>query len=332
MDNTGVPAEPPRSDPPSPPPGPFAPGAPAASPGFTPGFPPPAFPPAGYPPSGYPPPGYPPPPGFPPPGFPPPAHGTPYGPPPAPSWGPPPPPRKTGRWVIPVVIVSVLVVFGCLSAVGASVMRQSDRVAATSGRDLLPELDPSAPEDSATPGAEELESEPTGPKASSYPVREHDDLNRVCDKWYYPQSPKFAGKAPHQIAVGVVDRKDFPSRIVRSSVDVPYSLNEKSWRAWMPSDAAKTQLMVCVDLKTTGKQVKKCTYEDPKDEQIPLVRATYQVRLYEVATGRKLLDKQVTGNDDKCPGMILLGSDRTIYTGVDDRDLYEMFRGYVMKN
>jgi hypothetical protein len=234
--------------------------------------------------------------------------------------------------VIPVVIASVLAIFGCLSAVGVAAMRQSDRVAAESpNRDLFPEIDPSAPEIGETPDPE-VESEPAGPKASSYPVREHDDLNRVCDEWYYPQSPKFAGKGPHQIAVGVVDRKDFPSRIVKSSVDVPYSLNEKSWRAWMPSDAAKTQLMVCVDLLTTGKQVKKCTYEDPKDEQIPLIRATYQVRLFEVSTGRKLVDKKVAGNDTECPSMILLGSDRTIYTGVDDRDLYEMFRGYVMKN
>jgi hypothetical protein len=229
--------------------------------------------------------------------------------------------------------VSVLAVFGCLSAIGVTVMRQADRAAAElPSRELLPDPDSLGPDATTTPEPEELESEPAGPKASSYPVREHDDLSRVCDEWYYPQSPKFAGKGPHQIAVGVIDRKDFPSRIVKSSVDVPYSLNEKAWRAWMPSDAAKTQLMVCVDLLTTGKQVRKCTFEDPKDEQIPMIRATYQVRLFEVSTGRKLVDKKVTGNDDKCPSMVLMGSDRTIYTAVDDRDLYEMFRGHVMKN
>ncbi|MET0418643.1 MAG: hypothetical protein ABW022_21725 [Actinoplanes sp.] len=331
MDNTGTPADPPPpSDPPSGPPS----WEPPTDPPQT-AFPPQAAypPPLAYPPPAYPPPGYPPPA----------AHGAapqwgppapPYGPPTAPPWGPPPPPpRKNSRWVIPVVIVSVLALFGCLSAIGASVMRQSDRVAADlPSRELLPDVDPSAPDATGTPDAEETESEPAGPKASSYPVREHNDLNRVCDEWYYPQSPKFAGKAPHQIAVGVVDRKDFPSRIVRSSVSVPYSVNEKAWRAWMPTDAAKTQLMVCVDLVSTGKQVKKCTYEDPKDEKIPLIRGTYQVRLFEVATGRKLVDKRVTGNDEQCPSMILLGSDRTIYTGVDDRDLYEMFRSYVMKN
>jgi hypothetical protein len=228
--------------------------------------------------------------------------------------------------------VSVLAVFGCLSAIGVTVMRQADRAAAeTPSRELPPDLFGSEATRTPEP-TEEVESEPAGPKASTYPVREHDDLNRVCDEWYYPQSPKFAGKGPHQIAVGVVDRKDFPSRIVKSSVDVPYSLNEKAWRAWMPSDAAKTQLMVCVDLLTTGKQVRKCTFEDPKDEQIPMIRATYQVRLFEVSTGRKLVDKKMTGSDDNCPSMVLLGSDRTIYTAVDDRDLYEMFRSYVMKN
>ncbi len=353
MNNTGVPADPPAgSDQPSTPPGPPAPAA-GAQPAFG---PPPAapWPPQAYPGAGQPFPGQPFP-GHPFPGQPFPAQpfpGQPFTgqpgqpvpgqdwgppPPPPPQWGPPPvppaAPRRTARWVVPVVVVCVLAVFGCLFAVGASVMRASERASAQSEdrlNELFPELDPSgsatAPEDPL-----ESETEPAGPRASTYPVREHDDLNRVCDGYYYPQSPKFAGRAPHQIAVGVIDRKDLPSRIVMSSVDVPYSLDEKAWRAWMPTDAAKTQLMVCVDLVSTGKQVRKCTYRDPDTEQIPLVRATYQVRLHEVATGRKLVDKKVAGNDDECPSMILLGSDRKIYTNVADRDLYEMFRSYVMK-
>jgi hypothetical protein len=254
----------------------------------------------------------------------------PYVAPPPPNWGPPPPPpRRVARWLIPVIIVCSLLGLCCLGAIGRAALKAGDRAAATSERnarelsDLFPATPPATPEDTGT--------EPAGPEASTYPVREDKDLERVCDNVYYPQSPKYAGAAPHQISIGVVDSKDFPSRLFRSYMDVPYSLPEKVRNAWRPKDLGKTQLMACVDLVSTGAQVKKCTFDDPKPEQIVMKRGTYRLRLYEVATGRKLLEKQLAGSDKNCPTMVLLGSDRTLRTAVADRDLYELLRSYVMK-
>jgi hypothetical protein len=184
-------------------------------------------------------------------------------------------------------------------------------------------LDPTDP-------APQASAAPTGRRASTYPVREDDDLARVCDGWYYPQSPKFAGKAPHQISVGVVDGVVLPSRHMLSSVSVP-DLDESIWRAWMPENPARSQLVACVDLVRSAEKLKRCTYDDPSPETADLKKAFYRLRLYETATGRKLLDKQVTGEDEKCPSIVFLVGGESLYSEVSDRQLYEAFRSYVMK-
>jgi hypothetical protein len=161
-------------------------------------------------------------------------------------------------------------------------------------------------------------------------VRNDDDLARVCDGWYYPQSPKFAGKGPHQIAMGVVDSVLLPSRHIRAAVTVP-DLRESIWRAWIPEKAAKTQLVACVDLTRSGSRLKSCKYDDPKPETIGMTQAFYRLRLYEAATGRKLLDRPVTGEDEKCPSAVFLAQGEGLYSEVDDRQLYELLKGFVMK-
>jgi hypothetical protein len=168
-----------------------------------------------------------------------------------------------------------------------------------------------------------------GPRAANTAVREDDDLAKVCDGWYFPKSPKFGGKAPHQISVGVVDSTTLTSRHVMSSVDVP---DTRNWRAWMPENPAKTQLVGCVDLVGTGATVKSCKFDDPKPQTIALARATYRVRLFEAATGRKLLDRPaVDGGDVDCPSVVFLAGGESLVTEVSDRQLYDLFRAYVMK-
>jgi hypothetical protein len=99
----------------------------------------------------------------------------------------------------------------------------------------------------------------------------------------------------------------------------------------MPTDPKKSQLMGCVDLERAGGRLKKCTFDDPKPETIAMKQAFYRVRLYEVATGKKLLDKKVTGEDEDCPPLVFLVGDKNIYSEVGDRQLYELFRPYVMR-
>jgi hypothetical protein len=168
-----------------------------------------------------------------------------------------------------------------------------------------------------------------GSRASATPVRADDDLARVCDGWYFPKSPKFAGKAPHQISVGVVDSTALPSRRVRSSVEVP---DRKNWRAWVPVNPAKSQLVGCVDLAGVGETVRSCKFDDPGPRTVALKRATYRVRLFETATGRKLLDRAAVGGDDRnCPTVAFLTGGESLVTAVGDKQLYELFRPYVMK-
>ncbi|HEY0001027.1 MAG TPA: hypothetical protein VGB74_11275, partial [Actinoplanes sp.] len=94
---------------------------------------------------------------------------------------------------------------------------------------------------------------------------------------------------------------------------------------------AKSQLMACVDLTTVGGQVKKCKYTDPDPDTVSLRRANYQLRLFEVATGRKLVDKKLAGENEECPMFVMVGADKTIYTLPTDRQLYELLRPYVVK-
>ncbi|GAA0587907.1 hypothetical protein GCM10010172_86130 [Paractinoplanes ferrugineus] len=185
---------------------------------------------------------------------------------------------------------------------------------------------PSAPPVGASPGASAT---PVGPRAGAGAVRGDDDLGRVCDGWFYPTSPRFAGKAPHQITVGVVDSKALPSRHVKSSVDVP---DLRNWRAWTPADPARTQLVGCVDLAGVGETVRTCKFDDPEPKTPALRKATYRVRLFETATGRKLLDKSaVDGADQDCPSVAFLVGGEPLASTVSDRQLYELFRPYVMR-
>ena len=248
-----------------------------------------------------------------------------------PGWAPPPKRSTKLPWIIalavglPVLLLGGVCVWG-VSKVGHAARRQAaiapDRVVPPPVFDdpsLGPLADPS-PEPTVA----------SGPRASTYPVREDDDLNRVCDGWYYPTAPKLAGKAPHQITVGVISTVAMPSRITKSSVSVP-ELKESIWRAWMPTDPTKSQLMGCVDLERTGGQLKKCKFDDPKPEVIAMKQGFYHVHLYEVATGKKLLDKKVAAEDEDCPPLVFLVGDKNIYSEVGDRQLYELFRPYVMR-
>ncbi len=244
------------------------------------------------------------------------------------------PPRSRTPWVIAAFVVIPILVLGAVCVGGLSFLSSVMSEKGGTGTETqgvpfggrTPEAWPSV-----APSAEPSE-EPSGaggPRPSTYPVREDDDLARVCDGWYYPQSPKFAGPAPHQISVGVVSTVAARNRFMKSSVAVP-ELKESIWRAWLPEHPAKSQLVGCVDLIRTGGKLKSCKFDDPPDT-VPMKQAFYRVRLYETATGRKLLDRQLTGEDEDCPSIVFLIGEHTIYSEVGDRQLYEQFRSYVMK-
>jgi hypothetical protein len=62
-----------------------------------------------------------------------------------------------------------------------------------------------------------------------------------------------------------------------------------------------------------------------------MTQGFYRLRLYEAATGRKLLDKAVTGEDENRPSLVFLAQGENLNSAVDDRQLYELRRGFVMR-
>ena len=233
---------------------------------------------------------------------------------------PPPAPRRS-RWGIWATAIVVVLALGCLGAVTYSGMRALRTTTATAAKGLTAPVLPST--SAAGPK--------TGPRASSYPVRKPDDLQRVCDQWYYPKSPKVKSSGTQPVSIFAQDSKDFDTRHEATLYDIPNWYTKPKQQAWDPSSPGKVRLVACVDLVQTGKKVKSCKYDDPKGLKIPLREAKYRLALYEVATGKKVIEKTLSGEDDECPFMVLLGADRNVYSQVGDRQYYELLKKYVEK-
>jgi hypothetical protein len=244
-------------------------------------------------------------------------------------WQPPAPPpeRRRSRWGIWTAVIAGVLVLGCLGAVTVSGMRALRDDTGTAAKGLAGAALPGA----SAPGAETEPDAVTGPRPSTYPVREANDLQRVCDQWYYPKSPKVKSSGTQPVSIFTKDSKDFDSRTETTLFDIPNWYTSQKQKAWDPKSPAKVRLVGCVDLVSSGKKVKTCKFDDPKGLKVPMREGTYRLALYEVATGRKLLDKRVKGQDEECPFLVLLGADRTIYSQVGDRRIYELLKKYVEK-
>ncbi|MFF5079348.1 hypothetical protein ACFY36_20010 [Actinoplanes sp. NPDC000266] len=208
------------------------------------------------------------------------------------------------RWVIPVSAVAVVLV-----AVIAG-----GKVLGGRGGDALPATWTSPP---ATASAS-----PAGPHPSASPVRRADDLALVCEGLYYPKSPRYTGRAPHQISVGVTDTTTGGSHRIRAALDIPYSLTKPVRDAWLPSDPTKSQLVACLTLTKNGTPIRKCDTHE-------LARGVYTLSLYEVATGRRLLRKQLFGDAATCPNVVPVGAGPTIPSAVSDKVLYQQLQKFV---
>ncbi|MEU8813548.1 hypothetical protein [Actinoplanes sp. NPDC048796] len=166
-------------------------------------------------------------------------------------------------------------------------------------------------------------SAPLAPRPSAAPVKRTDDLAQVCEGVFYPKSPRYTGRAPHQISVGVTDSLTGPHRRIRAAVDIPDSLAKPLRDAWLPSDPAKSQLVACVTLTKSGTPIRKCDTHQ-------LARGVYTLSLYEVATGRRLLKKQLYGDATTCPNAVPVGTAPTIASTVSDKVLYQQLKNFVV--
>jgi hypothetical protein len=88
-------------------------------------------------------------------------------------------------------------------------------------------------------------------------------------------------------------------------------------------------MVACLDRVSTGGTIRRCTYDDPKPDTVTLVQAKWRLRVHEVATGRKLLEKALSGDDRACPFVALVGADKKIYSTVSDKTVLANLRNLV---
>jgi hypothetical protein len=174
---------------------------------------------------------------------------------------------------------------------------------------------------------------PKGSKASSRKVRKLTDLDEVCVRSYYPKAPKYTtGPAPHPIVVSDSLGEDVESRSSTSlGTFVPYDAPTAVKNAWQPKNLATVQVVACVDLISTGPELRSCKVDDPKISSVPIKEGRYRVTLYEVATRRKLFETKMVGEYNNCPLSVFVvdGKVGIQRSTVDDDQLHEAFDSYV---
>jgi hypothetical protein len=222
-----------------------------------------------------------------------------------------------GRRVVWLPVVAILLAVACLGGSGYSLYR----LLATGDRTPIPFAEPTFGAPSGAAATAHSSSSPSyDPSVSYATITDVDTLSKVCDHMHYPKSPPFAGGAPHPIALSAKKRLDLPSRLHETLYEHP---------SWELKDPAAAQLVACLDLVESGEYVQSCKFDDPKPDSLPLKKGVYQLTLYEVASGRTVFERRLTGADDACPYVVLIGADRTLFTDVSERQLYDALRRYV---
>ncbi len=214
-------------------------------------------------------------------------------------------------------IASVLVVLFCLACSGVFgdlTSDPGDPLAAISA-------DPGAVASAASPA-------PTARQPAAKPVRAAADLDAVCGNTYFPASPKYRGKGPHPVVISAKERLDLGVRSARELNRYAYSGPASAKKAWAPA-AKQAQLVACLDLVGGGAKVKDCKTDLRSTPKMPLMVGRYKLTVYEVATGRKVSEATLTGAAKTCPWVVMTGSDPTLYTAVDDAQLYKALQAKV---
>lgn len=215
--------------------------------------------------------------------------------------------------------------FAALAAVGVLVL---SACASTERPTAQPSWTPASPSPSPTPVAvPSATPAPPGPRPISYPAADVKDFAQVCeDDVYFPQSPKRSSRAPHPVVVlaGAVG-----SRYQRTDYADSVGTSKSVQQIWAPKSTKNVQMVACLDYESPGSQIRTCKYGEPINMDVALMRATYRLRVYEVATGRKLLDKTIAGDDPECP--IFLAGYGIRYADPTDKKLVAALRDLVTK-
>ncbi|GAA1566311.1 hypothetical protein GCM10009789_19740 [Kribbella sancticallisti] len=126
------------------------------------------------------------------------------------------------------------------------------------------------------------------------------ELDKACSGTAYDGAKPFAGGGPHPIAVFM---ESDAGHLEHNSL---YQSDGSSWPPSDPRDSDEVQLVACATVTneepTSGSM---CAYGiGSPSVPIAMVRATYQVRVYELRTHREVLSTLVEGLDTECPPAI----------------------------
>ncbi|MEV4822996.1 hypothetical protein [Micromonospora sp. NPDC049274] len=251
-----------------------------------------------------------------------------------PGWVAAEPPTSSNRTAIVAAVVGgvvVVLLVLCLGLVSGFFLLR-DRETTASGPDATAPARPPTDRGPIASPSPSLSEEPVvqGPQASAYPAEKIEDLNRVCDEdIYYPELPKRAGKAPHPVVLLLSDTPGLRHKDGGYYYDL--GLSKKVEQTWSSEDPRIVQMVACLDRVSSGSTIRTCKFDDPKPQSLPLVRTSWRLRVYEAATGRKLLEKKLSGDDQKCPYVVLVGADRKIYAKVSDRAAIVALRNLVTR-
>ncbi|MEV4757684.1 hypothetical protein AB0J86_21580 [Micromonospora sp. NPDC049559] len=252
-------------------------------------------------------------------------------------WQSPAPPASRDRGLlIAAVITGVVLLVACSGLVGGLFLLRGTN---TAEADRAPQAPPpggmrsptagQGPTGSAAPEAGG-ESVQQGPQASEYPPTNTSDLDSLCEEsTFFPQLPKRAGKAPHPVVLLVGGESG--GRYQDGTYYFDEGLSSSVEQTWAAENPGKVQLVACLDRVRTGSTIRSCKYDDPRPETLTLLRADWHLRVYEAATGRKLLDKPMPGDDRSCPYVVLTGADKKIYASVSNRAKLGALRNLVKK-
>ena len=132
-----------------------------------------------------------------------------------------------------------------------------------------------------------------------------------------------------ELIIFLNNRMDLPGGVTKSFYGEPPGRTAAVRAAWEPADPAVVQLVACLDLVEAGQPIRTCAFDDPKPDTLPMSEGIYQLSVYEVATRRKVAEVRMTGEDEQCPTIVLIGATRTVYSEVNDRQLVDALTRYV---
>lgn len=175
---------------------------------------------------------------------------------------------------------------------------------------------------------------PTGPVAHGVAPANVFEMDRICaGETYWPTLPSRSGrKAPHPVLIygdlGGGGRMPFT---MFNTWFLKPSTVETTWG--MQKDPATIRLVACVDRIAAGSKVRFCpsSRTSSSSEKLTMFRASYRVRLFETATGRRLLDTKVAGNDTACPYVGEVPGDKKVYMEIAEPTLVATLRKFVEK-